>query len=70
MVFLLKIYFIYQYNTDMNKIKMIYQEIFPDKEYNECTINNDTVKLYINKTNNIKSKINNIKQLFGLFIFF
>ena len=72
--FLLKIYFIYQYNNkydiipfmiDMNKVRMICQEIFPDKEYNECTINNDTIQLYINKTNTIKSTINNIKQLFN-----
>ena len=72
--FLLKIYFVYQNNNkydilpfiyDINKIRTICQNVFPGKEYNECIINNDIIKLYINNTNNTRSTINHIKQLFN-----
>ncbi len=72
--FLLKIYFVYQNNNkydilpfiyDMNTIRIICQNVFPNKEYNECIINNDTIELYINNTKNIRSTTNNIKQLFN-----
>ena len=72
--FLIKIYFVYQYNNkydsipfiyDMNKIRTICQNVFPDKEYSECTINNDIIQLYTNNTITIKSTVNNIQQLFN-----
>lgn len=73
-IILLKIYYVYQFNNrydiipfiyDMNKIRTICQNIFPEKEYNECSINNNTIELYKDKIKYSKSTINNIKQLFN-----
>ena len=73
-LFLLKIYYIYQYNNkydiipfiyDINQIRTICHDVFPKKEYNECEINNETIQMYIQNTNDTKSMINNIKQLFN-----
>ena len=70
---LLKIYYIYQYNNkydiipfiyDMNTIRTICRNVFPEKEYKECEINNNAINLYLQNTNDTKIK-NNIKQLFN-----
>lgn len=72
--FLLKFYLVYQNNNkydiipfiyDMNTIRTICQNVYPEKEYSECNINNDSIKLYIKLTNDTLSKINNINQLFN-----
>ena len=71
---LLKIYLVYQNNNkydiipfiyDINTIRTICQNIYPEKEYNECQINNELIQLYIQNTNHSLSLINNINQLFN-----
>ena len=73
-VFLLKIYYVYQYNNkydivpfiyDINSIRTICDNVFPNKEFKDCSINHTNIDLYINNTYNAKSMINNIKQLFN-----
>ena len=72
--FLLKIFYVYQYNNkydiipfiyDMNTIRTICRNVFPEKEYKECEINNTSIQLYIQNTNDTKSIKQNIKQLFN-----
>jgi ankyrin repeat protein len=71
---LIKIYYVYQYNNkydimpfiyDMDTIRTICRNVFPGQEYKECEINNNAIQLYIQSTNDTKSIINNIKQLFN-----
>ena len=71
---LLKIYMVYQninkydiipFIYDMNTIRTICQNIYPEKKYSECQINNESIQLYIQNTNHSLSIINNIKQLFN-----
>lgn len=73
LTFLLKIYYINQYNNkydiipflyDMNTLRTICRNVFPEKEYKDCEINNNAIQLYIENTNHTKSIITNIKQLF------
>jgi len=73
-VFLLKIYFVYQFNNkfdivpfiyDINTIRTICDNVFPNIEFKDCTINNTNIDLYINRTYNTKGMITNIKQLFN-----
>ena len=72
-LFLLKIYYIYQnmnkydiipFIYDINQIRTICHNVFPEKEYNECKINNETIQMYIQNTNDTKSIISNIKEIF------
>ena len=71
---LLKIYMVYQNNNkydiipfiyDINTIRTICQNIYPEKEYSECQINDESIQLYIQNTNHSLSLINNINQLFN-----
>ena len=48
----------------MNSIRIICQNVFPGVEYKECEINNNTIQLYMQNTNNTKTQKNNIKELF------
>ena len=72
--FLLKIYLVYQNNNkydiipfiyDMKTIRTICQNVYPEKEYSECQINDKSIHLYIQNTNHSLSIINNIKNLFN-----
>ena len=71
---LLKIYLVYQninkydiipFIYDINTIRTICHNIYPEKDYGECQINNESIQLYIQNTNHSLSLINNIKQLFN-----
>ena len=48
----------------MDSIRTICQNVFPHKEYKDCQINTNSIKLYIESTNQTKYLINNIKQLY------